>query len=188
MFIRSARSATPVRTRARAATDDNTTTGSRDPHRRSLKPIRQVAVGLLAVVVCAPITLTAQPAAAGTTLSGCLITPLKPYFDGINTSGVKLVRYKVEVICQGQRTAEIQQQRLESDPSPDADDFLGSSPISVAFPYAAIEKPSRVQALANTEAGYEEVYQRIRFRVHSFNNVTSPWTAWESSPILSILD
>jgi hypothetical protein len=35
-------------------------------------------------------------------------------------------------------------------------------------------------ALPDTEAGQEEMYQRVSFRVES-GGVASPWTAWEDS-------
>lgn len=122
----------------------------------------------------------AAPAHAATS-SGCTITPLKPVFAGFNSSGVKLVDYKIAVNCLPGRTVSIDQQRYEEDTF--WDDHLGST----SFTTSGIRTLSSVRTLVNTESGYEEVFQKVRFRVSS-NGVTSPWTSYQKSAVLSILD
>jgi hypothetical protein len=122
----------------------------------------------------------ASPASAATS-SGCTVTPLKPVFAGFNSSGVKLVNYRISVSCTSNRTVSIEQERWEEDPWPNGDDFLGSS----SFTTSGVTTLSNVRTLVDGEIGDEEVYHKIRFRVSS-NGVTSPWTSWEKSSVLTI--
>jgi hypothetical protein len=145
---------------------------------------RLVVGGLVAVAAAAPLALAAAPAQAATS-SGCTVTPLKPVFAGFNSSGVKVVRYKVSISCSGDRSVTVQQLRYEDDKSPDADDNLGSSTFTRSFDGAGSITVNIQRALPNTEGGNEEIYQRVRFRVSS-NGVTSPFTSWQNSPVLSI--
>ena len=122
----------------------------------------------------------ASPASAATS-SGCTVTPLKPVFAGFNSSGVKLVNYRISVSCTSNRTVSIEQEHWEEDPWPNGDDFLGSS----SFTTSGVTTLSNVRTLVDGEIGDEEVYHKIRFRVSS-NGVTSPWTSWEKSSVLTI--
>lgn len=122
----------------------------------------------------------ASPASAATS-SGCTVTPLKPVFAGFNSSGVKLVNYRISVSCTSNRTVSIEQERWEEDPWPNGDDFLGSS----SFTTSGVTTLSNVRTLVDGEIGDEEVYHKIRFRVSS-NGVTSPWTSWQKSAVLTI--
>ncbi|HYO86691.1 MAG TPA: hypothetical protein VES01_09590 [Dermatophilaceae bacterium] len=122
----------------------------------------------------------ASPAQAATS-SGCTVTPLKPIFAGFNSSGVKLVNYRISVSCWSNRTVSITQQRYEEDGFLNPDDFLGST----SFTTSGVRTLSNVRTLVNTESGNEEVYQKVRFRVSS-GGVTSPWTSFQKSSVLSI--
>lgn len=145
---------------------------------------RFVVGGLVAVAAAAPIALAGMPAEAATS-AGCTVTPLKPVFAGFNSSGVKLVRYKVSVKCSADRTVTVQQHRYEDDKAPDKDDDLGASSFVRSFGSTKTIVVASQRALPNTENGNEEIYQRVRFRVSS-HGVTSPWTSWQNSGILSI--
>ena len=141
---------------------------------------RAAKVGLaLAAALAAP-ALAAIPAQAHTS-SGCTINPLTPTFAGFNSSGTKLINYRVSVSCSAGRTAEVTQERWESDSWPNPDDHLGTT----TFNTSGVTTLNNVRTLVDGELGNEEVYQKIRFRVTS-NGVTSPWTGWHTSAELSI--
>ena len=109
----------------------------------------------------------------------------KPFFDGFNTSGVKQVRYRVTIKCDANRTVTVHQRRYEDDRAPDADDYLGATVFVRNFGGSGTKTASTLLTLRNTEKGNEEVYQRVQFQVTS-NGVTSPWTSWQNSPLLTI--
>jgi hypothetical protein len=122
----------------------------------------------------------ASPASAATS-SGCTVTPLKPIFAGFNSSGVKLVNYRISVSCSAGRTVSIAQERYEEDSWPNGDDFLGST----LFSSSGVTTLSNVRTLVDGEWGDEEVYHQVQFRVSS-NGVTSPWTSFQKSAVLTI--
>ncbi|WP_344804829.1 hypothetical protein [Microlunatus ginsengisoli] len=144
---------------------------------------RTVVGGMIALAAAAPIALASAPAQATTTSSSCSVTPLRPYFVGFNSSGVKLVRYKVTVKCSADRSIAIEQRRYDTVPSPDK--YLGQSVLKHTFGSTGTVSLWVTQALPETGAGNEHVRQRVRFRVAS-HGVTSAWTSWEYSPTLSI--
>ena len=147
--------------------------------------LHKLLVGTIAAAAAVvPLALTTAPAHAATS-GGCSVTPSKPFFDGFNTSGVKQVRYRVTIKCDANRTVTVLQRRYEDDRAPDADDYLGATVFVRNFGGSGTKTASTLVSLRNTEAGNEEVYQRVRFQVTS-NGVTSPWTSWQNSPILSI--
>ncbi len=139
------------------------------------------ALAAIAVAAAVPL-LSASPAMAATS-NGCTVTPLTPSFAGFNSSGVKLVNYRISVNCQPNRTVAIDQQRWEEDSWPNPDDHLGNS----SFVRSGVTTINNVRTLVNGEIGEEEVYQKVRFRVTS-NGVTSPWTSLQKSGVLHILD
>lgn len=141
---------------------------------------RIAKVGLALAAALAVPALAAAPAHAHTS-SGCTINPLTPIFHGFNTSGTKLINYRVSVTCTAGRTAEVTQERWESDAWPNPDDHLGTT----NFVTSGVTTLDNVRTLVDGELGNEEVYQKIRFRVSS-NGVTSPWTGWHSSAELDI--
>ena len=142
--------------------------------------MRTVVLMAAATAALLPVA-AASSASASTTSSGCTVTPLKPIFAGFNSSGVKLVNYRITVSCLSNRTVSIDQRRYEEDGFLNPDDFLGSTPFSTS----GVRTLSNVRTLVNTEGGNEEVYHKVRFRVSS-GGVTSPWTSYEKSPVLSI--
>jgi hypothetical protein len=140
-----------------------------------------------AAILAVPLGM-AGPADASTSSSLCTVTAKKPVFAGFNSSGVKLVDYQITVSCtSGNRNVEIAQHRWESDPN-QSDDHLGDSTFNEYFSSAGTRTISNVRTLSDTDDlwdNYEEVFQKVHFRVTS-NSVTSPWTAWEVGSILSI--
>ena len=134
---------------------------------------------LAALATSAALSVAMASPAAANTSSGCTVTPLKPIFAGFNSSGVKLVDYRISVTCTAGRTVSIDQQRYEEDPWPNGDDFLGST----QFNTSGVTTLSNVRTLVNGEIGDEEVYHNVRFRVSS-NGVTSPWTSYQKSCLL----
>lgn len=136
---------------------------------------------LAALATSAALSVAMASPAAANTSSGCTVTPLKPIFAGFNSSGVKLVNYRISVSCTSGRTVSIDQQRYEEDPWPNGDDFLGST----SFSTSGVTTLSNVRTLVDGELGDEEVYHNVRFRVSS-NGVTSPWTSYQKSSVLTI--
>jgi hypothetical protein len=141
----------------------------------------KIALVTLAAAAVVPIAMAA-PASANTS-SGCTVKPLRPNFTGsFTTSGVKKVDYGISVSCAPNRTVSIEQRRYEEDGGLfNSDDFLGAS----SFNTFGVRTLSNVRTLVDTESGNEEIYHKVRFRVTS-NGVTSAWTPWEKSPVLSI--
>lgn len=150
------------------------------PIRRKLAFLSAIGLGLAAV----PVALAA-PAQASTTNFNCTVTPLKPVFAGFNSSGVKLVDYKIQVRCYSDRYINITQQRWEEDDWPNGDDHLGTSYFSRHLNYwSGPVTISNVRTLVNGEVGNEEVYQQIRWQEGS-NGVWSPYTGWKYSGVTS---
>ena len=83
--------------------------------------------------------------------------------------------------CSSGRTVSIDQDRYEEDSWPNGDDFLGST----TFNTSGVTTLSNVRTLVDGEIGDEEVYHNVRFRVSS-NGVTSPWTSFQKSAVLTI--
>jgi hypothetical protein len=137
-----------------------------------------VAAAALAV----PIGL-AMPASA-TTSNGCTVEPRTPEFSGhFTSSGIKKVYYKVDVTCAAGVFVTIQEERWEDDPV-GGDDFIGSSTLTNDFSAGAGTVTRTIEAtLPDTDDFgdmYEEMYQRIKFKVTS-GPVTSSYTAWDYS-------
>ncbi len=139
---------------------------------------RIVSAGLVAAAA----TLGFAGSAQAHTTSGCTVEPLKPIYAGTNSSGVKIIDYRMTVSCSAGRSAHITQQRYEEDGFLNPDDHLGTSTFSVRGTKLVHNK----RTLVDTELGKEEVYQKIRFHVHSDNGVVSGNTGWHKSAVLSI--
>ncbi len=135
----------------------------------------------LALAASAAMSVAVAGSASANTSSGCTVVPLKPIFAGFNSSGVKLVNYRISVSCSSGRTVSIQQERYEEDSWPNGDDFLGAT----SFSSSGVTTLNNVRTLVDGELGDEEVYHNVRFRVSS-NGVTSPWTSWQKSAVLTI--
>ena len=143
---------------------------------------RLVVGGLVAAAAAAPLALAAAPAEA-TTGSGCTVTPLKPTFGGFNSSGVKLVRYGVSIKCAADRSVTVDQDRF--DKASGVPVLTGVSVLKHTFGGAGTIKITVQRPLPDLNRGNEAVFQSVRFRVAS-HGVTSAWTGWQKSAVLSI--
>ena len=151
------------------------------PVRRKLALLSVIGLGLASV----PVALAA-PAQASVTNYACSVTPLKPVFAGFNSSGVKLVDYRIQVRCYSDRYINITQERWEDDDWPNPDDYLGTSYFSRHLNYASgLVTISNVRTLVNGELGNEEVYQKTRWQEGS-NGIWSAYTGWRSSSSTSM--
>ena len=95
------------------------------PVRRKLALLSVIGLGIASI----PIALAA-PAQANVTNYACSVTPLKPIFAGFNSSGVKLVDYRIQVRCYSDRYINITQERWEED--------AGISPSTLAAEITAL--------------------------------------------------
>lgn len=141
---------------------------------------------LIAATLAVPVGL-ASPAQAITS-NGCTVTPLTPYHNGeFSASGIKRIRFDMEVTCEAGLTITIDQERWEYDPN-NADEFTGDYTWVRSFDQADTRTYWFETNLSDTDDftdHYEEVYQRIRFKVTS-GPVTSAWTGWDYSGTRSI--
>jgi hypothetical protein len=138
----------------------------------------------------------ALPAQASTTTGLCTVTPWAPFFDHLDSSGQKVISYGTTVYCQSGRSIEIQDQRWDDDTYdliPSADDPHGITTYTITFTSTSTSTStstvyeSAAKALPDSDAwgdDSEEMYHSVRFRVTS-NGVTSPWTKWEDSTVIS---
>jgi hypothetical protein len=156
-----------------------------------MKFTRKAQLALTAVAAAAPLAL-AIPAQASTTNGLCTVTPSAPYFDHLNSSGQKVINYGTTVYCQSGRSVEIQDQRWDDDTwdlVPSKDDPHGITTYNITFNSTSTVYESATKALPDSDAwgdDNEEMYHSVRFRVTS-NGVTSPWTPWEASTVVSFL-
>ncbi|MBT2596293.1 hypothetical protein [Arthrobacter sp. ISL-72] len=157
------------------------TTQKSHPVRRKIALLTALGLG----VVAAPFALAAPAQAAGTSYA-CSVTPLAPVFAGHNSSGVKLVDYRMRVYCNTDRYINITQQRWEQDDWPNGDDHLGTSTFSRHLnQYSGAVTISNVRTLVDGEIGNEELYQKVSFQEGS-NGVWSPYTGWYYSGVTSM--
>src|SRR5256885_16447903 len=121
---------------------------------------RKAALARTGLAALAMPLAVAGAASAATTSAGCTVTPLKPVFDHLNSSGNKVIRYDTKVYCDAGRSIEILDERRDQD-NFSLDDFEGSIIYNLRFDSAATVTKS-VQAVlpdaddwtqgANTEA------------------------------------
>ncbi len=147
--------------------------------RLALRPRRVAAVALVAAALPLAAAATAN---ASTTSNGCTVDPLRPVYSYTNGAGVKVIRYNMTVTCNAGRTIRVDQHVHEQDGGLNADDHITSSARNRYFATTDTVTMWLESGLPDTELGDEEMIQRVRFNVTS-NGVTSPWTAWEESPM-----
>ena len=151
------------------------------PSRAKIALVSAMTLGLAAGGVA-----LAAPAQAATTNYACQVVPLKPIFAGFNSSGTKLVDYRINVYCAANRSVYIDQQRWESDDWPNGDDHLGNSAFSRYLgPVNGWHTIHNVRTLTNTEIGNEEVYHKVRHQ-EGASGVWSPFTGWTGSGTTSM--
>ncbi len=139
------------------------------------------AVGIALAAAALPLTVAAS-ASATTTSSGCTVSPLRPVYDHHNAAGVKVIRYNVTVTCDAGRSIELDRHVHEEDGGLNNDDHISTTTHNRYFASTDTVTMWAEVSLPDTEIGDEEMYQQVSFRVSS-NGVTSPWTAWELSPV-----
>ena len=122
----------------------------------------------------------AGPASAATSERGCTVDPLKP------TEHHHTVGFRIYVDCDGKKTVDIRQLRVEVDHH-GHDDSLGESTIQESFGprdgsvtlHSYYDVPSKLD--------HADVYQLVSFRVRSGNSDNwSAWTHWEKSAVATI--
>jgi len=149
---------------------------------------RKALLALMTGVAAVALPLAvAGSASAATTASGCTVTPLKPVYDHMNSSGQKVIKYETKVYCDAGRSIEIQDETLEQDWT-SADDYYGTTIYNIRFDNAATVYKSVLKVLPDADAwgdDNEEMYHAVGFQVTSDNGVVSAWTSWENSPVVS---
>jgi hypothetical protein len=128
----------------------------------------------------------AGSASASTTSSGCTVTPLKPVYDHMNSSGQKMIKYETKVYCDAGRSIQIQDERLEQDWT-SADDYYGTTIYNISFDTAATVYKSVVKVLPDADGwgdDNEGMYHAVGFQVTEDNGYVAPWTDWENSPVV----
>ncbi len=143
------------------------------------KNARRIITGAIAATALPVAAIAGAGSAHATTASGCTISPYTPIYSYTNTAGVKVLDYKISVNCSSGRHAHITQERGEEDPWPNGDDKVGTS----TFTASGVTTLHNYRTLVDGEPGQEEMYQRIKFWVHSDNGVVSATTGWQNSGV-----
>ncbi len=149
-------------------------------------PLTVLGAGLAPVLLFAPVH-------ASTTSAGCTVNPIRPIYSGLDTpAGVSRVDYKIKVRCNGGRSVEIQQFRMEEDQMPRDNDWIdevtGNDVHPQDFSSGAQTRMLTVRAPLPKTAGdgpVEEVYHKVRFRVTTAAGTTA-WTPFELSAVRAI--
>jgi len=142
---------------------------------------RRFAAGAIAAAALPVAAITGAANAQAATLAGCTITPLTPIYSFTNAAGVKVLDFRIAVNCAPGRHAHISQRVYEADSWPNPDDLI----VTRNFVAAGVTTVHSRVPLPNTEAGAEEMYQRVRFWVHA-NGVMSATTPGQNSAVLTI--
>ena len=148
---------------------------------------RKAALALTGIAVLA-MPLAVASAASASTSTGCTVTPLKPVFDHLNSSGNKVIRYDTKVSCDAGRSIEILDERRDQDYY-SLDDFEGSIIYNHRFDSAATVTESVQAVLPDADdwtegADKEEMYHAVGFQVTPDNGPAAPWTDWDDSPMV----
>ena len=148
---------------------------------------RKAALALTGLAALA-MPLAVAGAASASTSAGCTVTPLKPVFDHLNSSGNKVIRYDTKVSCDAGRSIEILDERRDQD-NFSADDFEGSKVYNLRFDSAGTVTESVQAVLPDADdfaegADSEEMYHSVGFQVTEDNGYVSPWTNWDDSPMV----
>ena len=149
---------------------------------------RKALLALAGIVALAMPLAVAGSASASTTSAGCTVTPLKPVFDHLNSSGDKVIRYDTKVYCDAGRSIEILDERRDQDKL-SLDDFEGSIIYNHRFDSAATVTESVQAVLPDADslaegADKEEMYHSVGFQVTPDNGPAAPWTNWDDSPVV----
>ncbi len=148
---------------------------------------RKALLALTGIVALA-MPLAVAGAASAATSTGCTVTPLKPVFDHLNSSGDKVIRYDTKVSCDAGRSIEILDERRDQD-NFSLDDFEGSKVYDLRFDSADTVTESVQAVLPDADdwtegANTEEMYHSVGFQVTPDNAPAAPWTNWDDSPVV----
>ena len=148
----------------------------------------KAALALTGIAALAMPLAVAGAASATTTSTGCTVTPLKPVFDHLNSSGDKMIRYDTKVYCDAGRSIEILDERRDQD-NYSLDDFEGSIIYNLRFDSAATVTKSVQAVLPDADsfaegADKEEMYHSVGFQVTPDNGPAASWTNWDDSPVV----
>ena len=148
---------------------------------------RKAALALTGLAALA-MPLAVAGAASASTSTGCTVTPLKPVFDHLNSSGDKVIRYDTKVYCDAGRSIEILDERRDQD-NFSLDDFEGSKVYDLRFDSADTVTESVQAVLPDADdwtegANTEEMYHSVGFQVTPDNAPAAPWTNWDDSPVV----
>jgi hypothetical protein len=148
---------------------------------------RKAALALTGLAALA-MPLAVAGAASASTSTGCTVTPLKPVFDHLNSSGNKVIRYDTKVSCDAGRSIEILDERRDQD-NFSLDDFEGSKVYDLRFDSADTVTESVQAVLPDADdwtegANTEEMYHSVGFQVTPDNAPAAPWTNWDDSPMV----
>jgi hypothetical protein len=148
---------------------------------------RKAALALTGLAALA-MPLAVAGAASASTSTGCTVTPLKPVFDHLNSSGNKVIRYDTKVSCDAGRSIEILDERRDQD-NFSLDDFEGSKVYDLRFDSADTVTESVQAVLPDADdwtegANTEEMYHSVGFQVTPDNASAAPWTNWDDSPMV----
>jgi hypothetical protein len=149
---------------------------------------RKALLALTGIAALAMPLAVAGSASAATPSTGCTVTPLKPVFDHLNSSGDKVIRYDTKVYCDAGRSIEILDERRDQDYW-STDDFEGSKIYDIPFGSAATVTESVQAVLPDADslaegADKEEMYHSVGFQVTPDNGPAAPWTNWDDSPVV----
>jgi len=146
---------------------------------------RKAALALTGIVAMAMPLAEAGSASGATTRGGCTVTPLTPTLDHTDSSGQKWIKYEDKVYCDGGRSIEILDERLEYD-ALSYDDYYGSYTYNLSFDTAGTQYVSVLQVLPDADGLFdknEEMYHQTGFQVTYDNGSVSGWTPdWDASP------
>ena len=132
--------------------------------------------------------LAVAGSASASTDARCTVTPLKPVFDHVNSSGEKVIKYETKVTCSAGRSIEILDERRDQDYY-SLDDFEGSKVYDVPFDTAGTVTESVQAVLPDADSlaegeDKEEMYHAVGFQVTEDNGYVSAWTNWDDSPMV----
>ena len=147
------------------------------------------AVLALTGIAALAMPLAVAGSASASTDARCTVTPLKPVFDHVNSSGEKMIKYETKVTCSAGRSIEILDERRDQD-NFSLDDFEGSKIYDLRFDSAATVTESVQAVLPDADslaegADKEEMYHAVGFQVTEDNGYVSQWTNWEDSAIVT---
>jgi hypothetical protein len=148
---------------------------------------RKALLALTGIAALAMPLAVAGSASASTTSAGCTVTPLKPVFDHVNSSGNKVIKYETKVYCDAGRSIEILDERRDQD-ALNLDDFEGSIIYNLRFDSAATVYKSVLAVLPDADGwgdDNEEMYHAVGFQVTEDNGYVAPWTNWEDSSVVT---